>query len=297
MAVVQTCTETIDHCRPSSFTRADTIRARPHRDSETTKADLDGLIGRLRRGEVPGRKRWSARSVNYMLYLCTAVLDDQVAQGNAVRNVAKLVDRIAGEAGEMRTLTERDMFRILDHECRDRHLWALALYGLRRGEIAGLRWTNVDLNDPDRFGWRTASPWARRSCPERPNPKPARGLCRCPMKWSTCCGPHARDRLRSRLACGSAYGSGEYVASDEFGQPYHPNLLTFRWGRMLDGLSIERVRLHDARHSCATLMHIRQVPIAVRNCQDLWMSGARCSRVHPCGRIPTAAFSSAVPSV
>ena len=37
------------------------------------------------------------------------------------------------------------MFRILDHECRDRHLWALALYGLRRGEIAGLRWANVDL--------------------------------------------------------------------------------------------------------------------------------------------------------
>jgi integrase len=32
---------------------------------------------------------------------------------------------------------------------------------------------------------------------------------------------------------------------------------------MLDGLSIERVRLHDARHSCATLMHLRQVPIAV----------------------------------
>jgi hypothetical protein len=53
-----------------------------------------------------------------MLHLCAAVLDDQVAQGNAVRNVARLVDRIAGEAGEMRTLTERDMFRILDHECR-----------------------------------------------------------------------------------------------------------------------------------------------------------------------------------
>ena len=26
---------------------------------------------------------------------------------------------------------------------------------------------------------------------------------------------------------------------------------------------IKRVRLHDARHSCATLMHLRQVPIAV----------------------------------
>jgi integrase len=37
------------------------------------------------------------------------------------------------------------MFVILDHDCRDRHLWALALYGLRRGQIAGLRWVNVDL--------------------------------------------------------------------------------------------------------------------------------------------------------
>jgi integrase len=54
-----------------------------------------------------------------------------------------------------------------------------------------------------------------------------------------------------------------YVASDEQGIPYHPNLLTFRWGRMLDGLRITPVRLHDARHSCATLMHLRGVPIAV----------------------------------
>ena len=32
---------------------------------------------------------------------------------------------------------------------------------------------------------------------------------------------------------------------------------------MLDALGIPRVRLHDARHSCATLMHLRRVPIAV----------------------------------
>jgi integrase len=45
--------------------------------------------------------------------------------------------------------------------------------------------------------------------------------------------------------------------------PYHPNLLTYRWGKLLDDRGIERVRLHDARHSCATLMHLRGVPIAV----------------------------------
>jgi integrase len=68
--------------------------------------------------------------------------------------------------------------------------------------------------------------------------------------------------LEERLAIGEGYGAGDYVACDEIGEPYHPNLLTFRWGRMLDTLGIKRVRLHDARHSCATLMHARHVPIA-----------------------------------
>ena len=72
-----------------------------------------------------------------------------------------------------------------------------------------------------------------------------------------------KRQAEERLAFGPGYGSGEYVACDETGQPYHPNLLTFRWEKMLDALGIERVRLHDARHSCATLMHLRGVPIAV----------------------------------
>jgi integrase len=54
------------------------------------KADLDGLVGRLRRGEVEGRKKWTPRSCNNLLHLMTAVLDDQVSQGNVVRNVARL---------------------------------------------------------------------------------------------------------------------------------------------------------------------------------------------------------------
>ena len=48
-----------------------------------SKADLDTLVGRLRRGEVQGRKKWTPRSCNYLLYLATAVLDDQVAQGTS----------------------------------------------------------------------------------------------------------------------------------------------------------------------------------------------------------------------
>ena len=65
--------------------------------------------------------------------------------GNVARNVARLVDRVAGNRQKLRTLTDKQMSAILDHDSRDRHLWTLAMYGRRRGEIAGLRWYNVDL--------------------------------------------------------------------------------------------------------------------------------------------------------
>jgi integrase len=228
-----------------------------------SKADLDTLVGRLRRGEVEGRKKWTPRSCNYLLYLTTAVLDDQMKQGNTVRNVARLVDRVAGDPQKFRTLSADEMFRILDHDCRDRHLWALALYGLRRGEIAALRWANVDLRAKTvaitenriAIGEQivTGTPKSKASNRTLPLPNEVVELLRAARK----------RQAEERLAVGQGYGSGEHVAGDAIGQPYHPNLLTFRWGRMLDELGIERVRLHDARHSCATLMHLRQVPIAV----------------------------------
>ncbi|WP_281171080.1 tyrosine-type recombinase/integrase [Jongsikchunia kroppenstedtii] len=52
------------------------------------------------------------------------------------------------------------------------------------------------------------------------------------------------------------------MASDEGGNPCTPTYLTAAWARTLAALNIEHVRLHDARHSCATLMHARGVPIA-----------------------------------
>lgn len=228
-----------------------------------TKADIDGLIARLRSGLVDGRKPWSPRSVNYLVYLTRCVLGDLVSQGVLARNVATLVDRVAGDSTKFRTLTESKVFAILDHECRDRHLWALALYGLRRGEIAGLRWANVDLvnhticiaENRVAVGKQVVAgtPKSKASNRKLPLPEDVVDLLKAAKKHQT----------EERLAFGPGYGSGEYVASDEMGQPYHPNLLTFRWGKLLVDLGIDHVRLHDARHSCATLMHLRGVPIAV----------------------------------
>lgn len=240
-----------------------------------SKADLDGLVGRLRRGEVEGRKKWTPRSVNYLLYLTTAVLDDQVKQGHAIRNIARLVDRVAGDPAKFRTLTEKEMFAILDHDCRDRHVWTLALYGLRRGEIAGLRWCNVNLIDKPIGEGDDELPAKHLRIVENritigksivtgtPKSKASNRTLPLPDEVIDVLKAARKRQLEERLAFGEGYGPGEHVACDETGEPYHPNLIYWRWGKMLDSLKIKRIRLHDARHTCGTLMHLRGVPIAV----------------------------------
>ena len=66
-----------------------------------------------------------------MLGLLTAVLKDQMRQGQVVRNVAELVDRIPADAKPAATFTPAELQKVLDHIDGDRYAiaWQLALAG------------------------------------------------------------------------------------------------------------------------------------------------------------------------
>ena len=67
--------------------------------------------------------------------------------GKVVRNIVEDVDRVPGKPKKFATYTPAQVEHVLRtiRKDRNRHAWHLARYGLRRGEIGGLRWTNVDL--------------------------------------------------------------------------------------------------------------------------------------------------------
>ena len=50
---------------------------------------------------------------------------------------------------------------------------------------------------------------------------------------------------------------------DEAGVALSPHALTPRWARMLMAAGVPHIPFHDARHTCGTLMHLQDVPIAV----------------------------------
>ena len=53
-----------------------------------------------------------------------------------------------------------------------------------------------------------------------------------------------RRQIEDRLVAGSQYRGGEYVASNQRGEPLHPDAITSRWEKLLkDHLGIPAVRL------------------------------------------------------
>lgn len=235
-----------------------------------TKRHVDDLVTELRAGGLQSatektRKPWSPRSVNYLLGLLSAVLESEMKQGHVVRNVAALVDRIGAAPKQAATLTETEVARVEAHIDGDRYTvaWLLALSGLRRGEIAGLRWEDVDLDAGTltvattrlRFGTHLVED----------TPKSHAGARTLPLPDHLVAAFKAARRIQAadRLALGEAYQASGYVIVDEAGEALSPHALTSRWARMVKAAGVRHVRLHDARHTCGTLMHFKNVPTAL----------------------------------
>ena len=235
-----------------------------------SKRDLDALIPRLTAGELTradGRQMrpWRARSVNAMLGVLVDVLNDALKQGLVTRNVAALVDRLPQVKTERETYTAAEVKQVLATARADRLevAWHLALYGLRRGEIAGLRWSAVDFGNRRltiNLGRVSVDGQARES-----TPKTARSNRTLPLTDDlvTVLERAQRKQDVEREKVGKAYRRSGFVVVDEVGRALHPETLSTRWDALVAAAGVRRIALHDARHTCGTLLHLQGVPIAV----------------------------------
>jgi integrase len=59
------------------------------------------------------------------------------------------------------------------------------------------------------------------------------------------------------------YVDSGLLVCNEIGEPLHPDTVSDYWDRLTIAAGVRRIRLHDARHTCGTLMHLQGVPTAV----------------------------------
>ncbi len=141
--------------------------------------------------------------------------------------------------------------------------WRLAaMTGMRRGEVLGLRWSDVDL-DASRLAVRNALvSVAYEVLESSPKSHQARVIDLDPATTALL----RRHRERQRLAkekFGEGYDDRDLVVCAEDGTPIHPQSFSQAFARVIEPAGLRRIRLHDLRHTHATIAVQAGVPVKI----------------------------------
>lgn len=220
-----------------------------------------------RPGERPARPpRLSPRTQAYCYAVLRRALNDAVKEKLINENPALLVEPPAVQRREVEPPTREEIGKILGAAAGDR-LWAywvvvLAL-GLRRGEGLGLRWDDIDL---DRATVRIRGSVQRvRVIDEETGRRVGRlelkGLktsasaatLALPRSVVEALREHRKAQAAERLAA-KIWVDSDLVFTTRIGTPIEPRNINRAWNALCDRAGVRRIRVHDLRHACASLL-------------------------------------------
>ncbi len=201
----------------------------------------------------------SAKSVRNVHIIIRKALADATRKRLVARNVAIDADapRIPSRGdSELTTWTPADLRTFLQG-IKEHHLSPAFLLsastGMRRGEVLGLRWEDIDLDGRTVSVRRTILNVRYVITPGEP--KTARGRRTISLDPATVAVLRAyrASQATKRLQLGLGGSQPDLVFFKPDGGPIHPDLFTKTFDRTVKRLGLRRVRLHDLRHTYATL--------------------------------------------
>jgi integrase len=218
-----------------------------------TALELDALYSEL---ATEGRRNGSGlslRTVRYVHSIIGKALSDAERKGLVTRNVARRASpprTSATRAPEMAVWTPDELRVFLDRTA-DHHHGALlrlgGMTGLRRSELCGLRWSDVDLDGLVLRVRRRITTVDHK--PVEGDVKSARSRRTVDLDAETVrvLRTHRRVQLEQRMSIGRHYRDSDLVFAMPDGRGWNPDVITRAFDRLVKASPLPRIRLHDLR--------------------------------------------------
>jgi len=220
---------------------------------------------KLASGRIDGKGGLSTRVVRYLHTIIRQALEQATKEGLIPRNVADLTNPPKIERKPVQPLTEEQTTKFLAYATNDRlfPLYLLAATtGMRRGELCGLCWDSVDLeSEPAKIIIQRQLLVRKGGLILEHGTKTKKG-----MRINTLTDDAKRElkahkvrQAKEKLAMGEAYQDNNLVFCKEDGTFLDPREVTKRFQKLLLAAGLPKVRLHDLRHTHASLLLARGI--------------------------------------
>ncbi len=225
-----------------------------------TAIDLDRPYARLLAdGHRYSGAGLSSRSVRYVHTILRKALADAERKGLVLRNVADLASppsAKSAKAPEASTWTPEQLHRFLEISV-DHQYFALfrtaGMTGMRRGEVCGLRWEDLDL---DAGTVRVRNQLGVDGKLAEVKTERSRRIVDLDAETVSVLHAHRTDKVARRLALGVGWVDRGLVFTDVEGAALRPDAVTKSFAQAVARSGLPRVRFHDLRHSRAS--HLAQ---------------------------------------
>jgi integrase len=248
----------------------DTVRERTYeRYEEILRLHVKPGLGRLKlKALTPAHVQdfyrdrldsgFSPATVQKIHVILHKALSQAVSWSLVPRNAGKAVRAPRPTPKEMRPLSPDEARRLLETAGGDRleALYVLAIHtGMRQGELLGLKWENVDLAANAIRVRHTLLRTKGRVILGEPKTKKSRRTVHLTGAASRALEEHLERQLKVMERLGDLYRDQGLVFTTEVGTPINPSNLRKRsFAPLLQKAGLPRLRFHDLRHTCATLL-------------------------------------------
>ncbi|MDR7301835.1 tyrosine-type recombinase/integrase [Haloactinomyces albus] len=206
-------------------------------------------------------------------------LNEAVKRGYLAKNPAVVAKAPKVEEKEVEPFTREEVTQLFKtaREGRNACRWIIAIaLGLRQGEVLGLRWTDVDFQEGTltvdvqrpRPKWKHGCDGAcghkhgghcpqrinTRSETKRPKSRAGRRPIGLPHPVLEELKQHATEQTAEREAAGELWSDAGWLFTNETGKPLNYRTDLARWKQLLSDAGVRDARLHDARHTAATVL-------------------------------------------
>lgn len=224
-------------------------------------------IGHLQAFFAEKAQNLKPRMLVIMRSALIGALDDAVKQGFIGRNVAKFIDLPSVERYEGQVLTveqARKLLEVAQGSRLDTLLLVALTTGMRRGELAALHWTDVDLEKGVLQVRHTLVRVLGKGLVESsPKTKAGRRKIMLPGVVIKALKEHQVRQEQARVKMGDRWRECSVIFCNTQGYYIEPDHIRVLFKRLLKKAGLPNVRFHDLRHGAATVLLAAGVPLKV----------------------------------